>query len=128
LTRATKELTTSHKLISSELDTIRKENERLEKQLMAASMQVATNSHGSTALLKARVAEVEERRRREVSQLMRQNELYQQMLEDERSKSVSGETMQVMLDDVLHSLEEERREIRRRLGRTQPQQPINASF
>lgn len=118
LTRATKELTASHKLISAELEALRQENERLEEQLMSASQLVKdmSTSKSGAAVLKARLIEAEERRRRDVAQLLRENETLRRLIEDERQKSVAGEAMQEMLDDVLENLEAERRDIRRRLA------------
>lgn len=118
LTRATKELTASHKLISAELEALRQENERLEEQLMSASQLVRdmSASKSGAAVLKARLIEAEERRRRDVAQLLRENESLRRLIEDERQKSVAGEAMQEMLDDVLANLEAERRDIRRRLA------------
>lgn len=118
LTRATKDLTASHRLISAELEGLRKENERLEEQLMSAAQQVRdmSTAKSGAAVLKARLVEAEERRRREVAQLLRENDMLKQLIEDERQKSLAGEAMQEMLDSVLANLETERKDLRRRLA------------
>lgn len=127
LTRATKDLTASHKHISAELEALRRENERLEQQATNAAQTVheAATARNTAIVLRARLAEADERRRRDVARLLRQNETLQRLLEEERHKSMSGETVQYMLDDVLQQLESERADIRLRLAHA-PQ--MNASI